>query len=123
MYAFLHRHAGSVTGILSGWDRLRFRGTLRVLASVSGLCKFLKCTGHLFKDFGEYARQVSRKARCESLAVAERLGRPVEHLIGPAVSKEQRAREIAERDGVKEGLIAAPTWPIRRPPRRWPSGR
>ncbi len=109
MNAFLLRHAGSVTGILSGWDRLRFRGTLRVLASVGGLCKFLKCTGHLFKDFRNYVEQASRTARRESLSVAEQLGRPVEHLIGPSVSKEQRAREIAERDGVKEGLIAALT--------------
>jgi hypothetical protein len=107
--AFLQRHAESVTGILSGWDRLRFRGTLRVLASVSGLCKFLKCTGHLFKDFGKYAEKVSRMARSESLAVAEAAGRPVEHLNGPSISKEDRARAIAERDGIKEGLIAVLT--------------
>lgn len=109
MNSFLLRHADSVTGIVSGWDRLRFRGTLLVLASVNGLCKFLKCTGHLFKDFGKYAEKVSGTVRSQSLAVAEAAGRPVEHLNGPSISKEDHARKIAERDGIKEGLIAALT--------------
>jgi hypothetical protein len=37
MNSFVQRHAGSVTGMLSGWDRLRFRGTLRMLAAGSVL--------------------------------------------------------------------------------------
>jgi len=106
---FLQRHAESVTGILSGWDRLRFRGTLRVLASVSGLSRFLSCTGHLLKDFKDYARGLSQHVRGDSLAVAEAAARPVEHLIGPSISKEDTARAIADRDGIAEGLIAVLT--------------
>jgi hypothetical protein len=109
MNAFLQQHDGSVTGMLSGWDRLRFRGTLRVLASVSGLNRFLSCTGHLLKDFGDYAQRLSRHVREASLAAVESAGRAVVHLNGPSVSKEEQARAIAGREGIEEGLIAALT--------------
>jgi hypothetical protein len=107
MNKFLQQHAESVTGILSGWDRMRFRGTLRVLASVSGLNRFLSITGCLLKDFGDYALELSRQVRQASLAVAESQQRPVEHLNGPSISKEDLARKIQERDGIGQGLIAA----------------
>ena len=45
MDQFLQQHAASVTGAVSGWDRLRFRGTLRMLANVTGLSRFLGYTG------------------------------------------------------------------------------
>jgi len=41
MNEFVQRNAASVIGILSGFDRLLFRGTLRRIASASGLSSFL----------------------------------------------------------------------------------
>ena len=41
MEAFLNRHAGAVIGVLSGFDRLMFRGTLRVLAHHLGMKAYL----------------------------------------------------------------------------------
>src|SRR5437016_13712241 len=109
MHPFLQQHAGSVTGAISGWDRLRFRGTLRMLANVTGLGRFLSYTRHLMKDFGKYAHELSQQVRAASLAVTESAGRPVVHLNGPSVSKEDMAREIAKRDGIKEGPICVLT--------------
>lgn len=109
MNGFLQRHADSVTGMLNGWDRLRFRGTLRMLANLTGMIRFLCYTGHLFKDFGKYAHQTSRQVRQQALAVVEQAGRPVVHLDCPTVNKEQVALEIAGRDGIGEGIIAALT--------------
>ena len=112
MNAFLQRYAGSVTGSLSGWDRLRFRGTLRVPASCSGLDRFLSMTGRKLKDFAGHALEVSRQVRDASLAVATSAGRPVEYPNGPSVPKEDRARAIADPfdsaqgDGIDAGLIA-----------------
>lgn len=40
MKQFIQRHAGQVIGTLGGWDRLRFRGTLRMLANLTGLGGF-----------------------------------------------------------------------------------
>jgi len=109
MNAFLQRHLQSVTGMISGWDRLRFRGTLRMLANVTGMDHFLSYTGHLLKDFGQYALHLSRQVRNASLAVAESIGRPVEHLRNPCINKEVLAKAIAQRDGIKEGLIGVLT--------------
>jgi hypothetical protein len=109
MNAFLQRHAAAVTGCLSGWDRLRFRGTLRMLANALGLFRFLCYKGQKLKTFGDYSHTLSQEVRAASLAAAESAGRPVEHLASPSVSKEGRAREIASRDGVGEGLVAVLT--------------
>jgi hypothetical protein len=110
MNSFIQAHMSKVTGILSGWDRLRFRGTIRMLANVPGLWRFLRSTGRaLLKDFGAHAEELSQKTRKQSLAVAESAGRPVVHLSSPQVCKEDVAREIQERDGIKEGLICVLT--------------
>ena len=109
MIAFLQRHASSVMGMISGWDRLRFRGTLRMLAHVRGLLTFLCNTRHLLKDFGQHALKWSQRVRADSLAVAEASGRPVVHLKCPSVNKEAMALQIAKRDSIKQGLIAVLT--------------
>ena len=89
MNSFLRQHAAVVMGALCGWDRLRLRGTLRMLANVCGMNLFLSYTGHLLKDFGNYALLTSRRVRQQALAVAESAGRPVIHLQSPAVNKEE----------------------------------
>lgn len=109
MKQFLQQHASSVIGALSGWDRLRFRGTLRMLANRVGLTRFI-CYSHvLFKDFGDYAEEVSRKVRAESLKLTEVSERPLEHLQSPNVCKEDVARAHLANSPVKEGLICTLT--------------
>jgi hypothetical protein len=109
MDLFLQQHDNSVTGILRGWDRLRFRGTQRMLSHVGGLNRFLQCTRRLIKDFGDFAQQAGRQIRAASLEVAELADRPVIHLDSPKINKEQVALDIAKRDGIEEGLVAAIT--------------
>jgi len=106
---FIQGHARQVTGVIHGWDRLRFRGTVRLLAHTVGLGRFLRFTGCLLKDFGDRALELSRQVRSESLEQAERSGRPVVHLNNPGVRKEDVAREIAANDRIKEGLIGTLT--------------
>ena len=89
MEQFLQQHAASVTGALSGWDRLRFRGTLRMLDNVTGLGRFLSYTGRLFKDFAKYAHEFSQQTRSASLAMPpsrsfSRSKRPVHRLDSTA---------------------------------------
>src|SRR5881394_445527 len=109
MNSFLRQHAAVVMGALCGWDRLRLRGTLRMLANVCGMNLFLSYSGRLLKEFGGYALATSRRVRQEALAVAESAGRPVIHLQSSAVNKEQVALRVAAEDDVKEGIIAAIT--------------
>jgi hypothetical protein len=103
--SFLQRHSQSVTGMLSGFDRVRFRGTLRLLANASGLVCLLGYLGILLKDFKEYAQSASEQIKSASLEMASTTGRPIRYLSDPSIRKEEVARQIAVEDGITQGLI------------------
>ena len=105
MKRFLERHRGRITGTLSGFDRVLFRGTLRSIAYVSGLEVFLYSQHVLFKNFGAYAESLSKRIIEQAKASASKLGRPYQYLQSSKASKEELALEIMERDGIKQGLI------------------
>ena len=68
MKSFIARHADKITGVLSGFDRLVLRGTLRQLAYVGGFRAFLWRKGVLFKDFGEFVRRTSDRLKLHGAA-------------------------------------------------------
>jgi hypothetical protein len=105
MESFLQRHADSVTGVLMGWDRLLFRGSLMSLCYPDGLGKFLGSRKILYKDYGKWAQQMSERLKEHAEQMAGRAGREFRYLSSSALRKEQVAREIIERDGIKEGLV------------------
>lgn len=106
MKRFLERHRSRITGTLSGFDRVLFRGTLRSIAHVSGLEVFLYSQHVLFKDFGRYAESLSQRIIEQAKQTADKLGRPYQYLQSSKTSKEELALQIMERDQIKDGLIA-----------------
>ena len=96
MNRFLQQHARSVTGMVSGWDRLRFHGSLRHICYPRGLGGFLGCTGRFYKGFKQFALESSAQLKAAALRVAEQAGRPVRYLRSPDISKEQVARQCAK---------------------------
>ena len=54
MQSFVSRHQHQIQGTLSGFDRLRFVGSLLRLSYFYGLAVFLAVTGVLLKEFGNY---------------------------------------------------------------------
>jgi hypothetical protein len=105
MKRFLERHSDRITGTLSGFDRVLFRGTLRSIAHVSGLEVFLYSQHVLFKDFGAYAERLSQRIIEQAKDTAGKLGRPYQYLQSSKVSKEELALELREQQEIKEGLI------------------
>lgn len=105
MMSFVQRHAKDVIGMLSGWDRVRFRGTLRRIANAAGLASFFSYTKVLLKDAGKHMDEVTQQVRAASEGAAETAGRPVLYVQDPSASKEELARSVAERDGVESGLV------------------
>ena len=105
MNTFVQRHRDAVIGVLNGFDRVRIRGTMRWLCYPDGLAKHLSKMRVLLKDFKAYAQQFTDRLREGIEAVARTAGRPIEYLASPAIRKEDRARQIAQRDGISEGLI------------------
>lgn len=109
MQEFIARHRDHITGTLSGFDRLVFRGTLRKVAHVGGFKGYLWANAVLLKDFGAHAFAVTTRLKTASLTEAKRLGRPVQYIRSSATSKEAIAREIAVRDRITEGLVCVLT--------------
>lgn len=109
MDLFLTRHASEVKGTLSGFDRVRFRGTLRWLANLPGMGVWLSHAGVLLKDFREYAMGLTNRIKQATHDLAQQAGRPVHYLASSSLRKEDFARDIAERDGVAAGLVCVLT--------------
>ena len=105
MKAFVSQHVGEVIGVVSGFDRLVFRGTLRMLAQHLGMQQYLWAMQVLLKDFANHAEAVTRQLREASEAHARSTGRPIHFMPSSASSKEERARTIARQDGIEQGLI------------------
>ena len=103
---FIALYADRIIGTLNGFDRLVFRGTLRRLSFVEGLMSLLWKRQVLLKDFAGYAEAVTEGLKSASLQEARRLDRPEIYLHSSRTNKEEEALRVAERDGIREGLIA-----------------
>jgi hypothetical protein len=110
MQSFLARHSSKIKGTLSGFDRVRFRGTLRWLASVGGLGGYLSCASVLLKDFKEYAMGLTARIKnaTEQIALEQTGAKPI-YLPSSATRKENFAREIAEEKGLTQGMVCVLT--------------
>ena len=109
MERFLQRHQGRVYGVLSGFDRIVFRGTLRSLSFVEGMDRFLSSQRVLYKDFKVFAEGLSKRLKAQAEAIAQKHGRPLRYLESAQISKEELARSIMAKDGIQEGLVCVLT--------------
>lgn len=105
MDQFMHKHGHNVKGVLSGWDRIVFRGTYRILCVTAGMMEYLWHASVLLKHFGDHAEAMTRTLMQASLAAAERLDRPVIYLASSATRKEDVARRVLCEQPVDSGLI------------------
>jgi hypothetical protein len=103
--SFLTRYCADVKGILSGFDRVRFRGTLRWLANLQGMGTWLSHAGILFKGFTAYATELTDRIKAATQDMAESQQRPLLYLNSSSTRKEDQAREIAQRDQISSGLV------------------
>ena len=105
MDAFVLHHQKNVIGVLSGFDRLLFRGTLRSISYGDGLDGFLGAVGVRYKDWTAFAQGLSERLKAHAQELARKARRPYLYLSSSGDSKEQRAMGIAKRDGIEEGLV------------------
>lgn len=106
MQSFLQTLTGLVFGVLIGFDRLMFRGHLRQLSYPGGMHYYCNVNRVPLTAFKAHAQQRTEQLVQASLAQAKRLDRPIEYLASPKLRKEERARTIAARDHIRDGLIA-----------------
>ncbi len=105
MKTFIQRFRKNILGFLHGFDRIRFRGTRRFLANVSGMLGYLWQRQVLLKDFKAFAGNITAQVRQAAEETAISRGRPVVYLHNSQMDKEAWARQVAQRDGIRQGLI------------------
>jgi hypothetical protein len=109
MQTFVRRHEGSIHGVLCGFDRVRFRGTLRSISFAEGLFRYLNFLKVLLTAFKAFFDGTTRKLRLgtEELAKSTAAGKVV-YLSGTR-DKQEVVEELIRKHGVAEdftGLIA-----------------
>jgi DNA-binding PadR family transcriptional regulator len=105
MVSFIQQQSSKIIGTLTGFDRVRLRGTLRWLSNVRGMLGYLSAVSVLLKEFTGYAKDFTEQIRQRTEQEAKQAGRPLIYLTSGQQSKEELAREIARRDKIQEGLI------------------
>jgi len=103
---FISKYQSEVMGIVHSFDRLRLQGSLRYLYCAEIFQEYLSKAKVLFKDFKKFATGVTAEVCQDAQQLAKSLARPLIYLNCPSLSKEDEARKIAQRDGIKEGLVA-----------------
>ena len=63
MQSFTAKYSDKIQGVLSGFDRLIFRGYLRKIAYTFGLNSYLWANHVLLKDFGSHANEISERVK------------------------------------------------------------
>lgn len=110
MNKLLARFGKAVKGVLTGFDRIVFKGTILPLAHEDGAMSFLRWRGVLNRDYKKWmlsqtdalVTSVDRHARQQS-------GRPITHLRTWRLDKEELARKRQKQTGIEAGLIGV--WP------------
>ena len=105
MQRFIARYRSLVTGVLSGFDRLVFRGTLLPLVRDGGMFCFLERAGVRLLDFKDYVLRTSERVKEAAYAEARRLDRPVRYLESSATDKEKLAKQLLAEHPTERGLI------------------
>jgi hypothetical protein len=105
MHAFIARHAAKIIGVLSGFDRLVLRGTLRSLSYADGMFGFLCRNKVPLLGMGRYFERTTESLKQSSLRSAHELNRPIVYLESSNTDKEDTARQILKTNPVQSGLI------------------
>jgi hypothetical protein len=102
---FVAQHQSDVIGVVSGWDRLRFKGSLPPLYTPRSMDAYLSVLGMLYKDFKTFATKLTERIKDSAMAMAEKAARPFRYLPSCNTRKETLAKDLIERDGLQEGLV------------------
>lgn len=105
MKTFLQRFAGLVLGVLSGFDRLVFKGKLRQLYAPEGMNCYLSANHVLYKEFRQHVEGVTQQILQASLVGQAKKLERFEYLNSSEISKEEVARKYAEEHQVSAGLV------------------
>ena len=105
MKTFLQRFGSLVSGVLHGFDRLRLRGSKRLLCNPGGVFSFLSQVRVPLKDYKSYARDTTVEL-CKAVETEAKRAGLYHYLNNSQESKEETALRMAAEHGRERGLVA-----------------
>ena len=105
MLQFIQKYRDKTNFILSGFDRVVFRGLLRNIVHPDGMKRHLSRCNVPRREFGAHVKKTTERLKSASLAEAERLERPVIYLPSSKTRKEKVAKEVLADNPVDSGLV------------------
>lgn len=105
MLEFIRKYREKTSFVLSGFDRVVFRGLLRSIVHPDGMIKHLSRCDVPRREFGVHVEKTTDRLKSASLAEAERLERPVIYLPSSRTRKEKVAKEVLAEKPVDSGLV------------------
>ena len=106
MDILLNRFSEKVNNIITGFDRIVFKGMLMPIMHAAGMTAFLISRGVLNKDFKDYAvRQSQAIVRSAEDIAKERSGCGIGYIPTYKVRKEELAHQRQKETGIEKGLI------------------
>jgi hypothetical protein len=106
MRSFLARFGSLFSLVLSGFDRLRFRGESRVLNNAKGVDRYLYEQKVKYISFVEHTTDLTKRLSYETEASARAEGVPIKHLDSSRIDKQETCLELAREHGRTTGRIA-----------------
>jgi hypothetical protein len=106
MTALIQKFGSIVKGVLSGFDRIVFKGGILPLMHETGVAKFLGGKGILNKDYKAWMMEQTARIVSDSEAFCKKQTEmPITPIRSSRERKEAIARERQKELGVTEGLI------------------
>ena len=106
MKSFLSRFGSLLSFVLSGFDRLRFRGESRLLNNGRGVESYLYQRNLRCIDFPKHGDELTKQLRRQTEQDAKEQGVPLKPLNSGSIDKEAAALELAREHGLTSGRIA-----------------
>jgi hypothetical protein len=106
MDTLLHKFSSKVNSVLTGFDRILFKGIIRPIMHAMGMESFLVARRVLNKDFKAYAMAQSQAIIDSAEEISNRLcGCGTTYIPSMNERKETLARERQLKSGIREGLV------------------
>ena len=106
MKQFIEKYRNKITGTLSGFDRIVFRGIFRNLIYAGGMAIFLNFKRILLKDFDEYVKTKTTLLRSSLYNYIEQSERPSIYL--PSSNKESSQKSVVRSQEVFHLIMHSP---------------
>jgi hypothetical protein len=106
MDTLLNRFSEKVNSVITGFDRIVFKGMIMPIMYAAGMTSFLVARKVLNKDFKDYAIRQSQSIVQSAEELAGTLdGHGIEYIPSHSVRKEELAHARQRETGITEGLI------------------